>query len=150
MAYYEDLARRTGDGKLASNWIQQDVLRYLNERQIAVEDYPVSAEALAILLRKCSAGEMQTSRTREVLATMIAAGQSADEAMCALGIQQVDESQLVALAKELLASNPKVVADLKQGNAKAAGSLIGQAKKKNPNVNPNRFREICLELIQGM
>jgi hypothetical protein len=26
--------------------------------------------------------------------------------------------------------------------------FIGQAKKKNPNVNPNRVREICLDLIE--
>ena len=26
--------------------------------------------------------------------------------------------------------------------------FIGQVKKKNPNVNPNRVREICLELIE--
>ena len=29
-----------GDGKLASNWIQQDVLRTLNEQQIAIDKYP--------------------------------------------------------------------------------------------------------------
>ena len=28
--------------------------------------------------------------------------------------------------------------------------LIGQAKKKNPNVNPARIKEICLTLIGGM
>jgi aspartyl-tRNA(Asn)/glutamyl-tRNA(Gln) amidotransferase subunit B len=33
---------------------------------------------------------------------------------------------------------------------KAAGSLIGQAKQKNPNVNPGEVRRICLELIEAM
>jgi len=28
--------------------------------------------------------------------------------------------------------------------------LIGQAKKKNPNVNATRVREICLQLIEQM
>ena len=31
----------------------------------------------------------------------------------------------------------------------AIGALIGQAKKVNPNVDPNRFREICLQLIEA-
>ena len=39
---------------------------------------------------------------------------------------------------------------MKEGKVKAAGALIGQAKKKNPNVNPGRVREICLELIEKM
>ena len=147
--YYEDLARKVGDGKLASNWIQQDVLRLLNEQQIAIDRYPVSPAALAELVRKCAAGQLETSRGREVLARMIATGQSAEEAMQAMGIEQVDESELVALGRELLASNPKVAAELKEGNLKGAGWLIGQAKKRNPNVNPNRFREICLELVRA-
>jgi aspartyl-tRNA(Asn)/glutamyl-tRNA(Gln) amidotransferase subunit B len=144
--YYVELSDRCGDGKLASNWVQQDVLRTLNDRQITIGQYPVAAEALAGLIRRCAAGELETSRGREVLATMVATGKTADEAMQALGIRQVDDADLLALGRELLQSNPKVLADLKGGNMKAAGWLIGQAKKRNPNVNPNRFREICLDL----
>jgi len=29
-------------------------------------------------------------------------------------------------------------------------NLIGQAKKKNPNVNPGRFRELIIELVGKM
>jgi aspartyl-tRNA(Asn)/glutamyl-tRNA(Gln) amidotransferase subunit B len=73
-----------------------------------------------------------------------------DQAVAALGITKVDESELVALAGEVLAANPKILADIKAGKLQAAGNLIGQAKKKNPNVNPARFREICLELAEKM
>jgi aspartyl-tRNA(Asn)/glutamyl-tRNA(Gln) amidotransferase subunit B len=148
--YYAELAERCGDGKVASNWIQQDVLRTLNERQIGIGQFPVSAISLAGLLAKVTAGQIETSRAREVLAQMIDSGKSADEAMQAMGIQEVDESELIALGRELLQSNAKVMADLKEGNLKAAGWLIGQAKRRNPNVNPNRFREICLELVNEM
>ena len=62
----------------------------------------------------------------------------------------VDESELIELCRTLLTENPKIVADLKEGKQKAAGALIGQAKKQNPNVNPGRFRELCLELAATM
>ena len=75
-------------------------------------------------------------------------GKSAAEVMERMGIQQVDESELVGLCEELLAANPKTVADLKAGKTKAVGVLIGQAKKRNPNVDPGRVREICLNLVQ--
>ncbi len=55
--YYIELADGCGDGKLASNWIQQDVLRTLNETQAAIGHYPVSASALADLIRRCAAGQ---------------------------------------------------------------------------------------------
>ena len=45
-------------------------------------------------------------------------------------------------------ANPKIVAEVKEGKLKGLGALIGQAKKENPNANPNRVREICLEIIQ--
>ena len=81
---------------------------------------------------------------------MMETGATVEAAMKALGIAEVDESDLEALCAELIAANPKVVEDVKQGKLKAAGSLIGQAKKKNPNVNATRVREICLQLIEQM
>jgi aspartyl-tRNA(Asn)/glutamyl-tRNA(Gln) amidotransferase subunit B len=66
-----------------------------------------------------------------------------------LGIRQVDESELVALCEKLLAANPKIAADVRGGKTQAVGALVGQAKKSNPNVDPNRVREICLELINA-
>ena len=78
---------------------------------------------------------------------MFDTNESAAEAMQALGIEQVDESALVALCEELVAANPKVVVDVKAGKMQAAGAFVGQAKKKNPNANPARVRELCLEII---
>jgi len=146
--YYIETAEACGDGKLASNWVQQDVLRTLNERQIDVAKFPVAAGALAELIRTVRAGKLTTSRGREVLAEMIASGRPLDEAMKGLGIEEVDESALEELCRELLDANPKIVAQVKEGKVKAAGALIGQAKQKNPNVDPARVREICLELIE--
>jgi aspartyl-tRNA(Asn)/glutamyl-tRNA(Gln) amidotransferase subunit B len=148
--YYVELAETCGDGKLASNWVQQDVLRTLNDQQIGIAAFPVRAAALAQLLAKVRGGQLTTGRGREVLARMIAAGESADEAMKALGIEAVDESALESLCRELLAENPRIVAELKDGKLKAAGALIGMAKKKNPNVDPTQVRELCLDMIRNM
>ncbi len=147
--YYLDLAARTGDGKLAANWVTQSVLRTLNERQLTIADYPVSADRLAELLGKVQAGELDTSRGRQVLEDMLASGRSAEAAMRQLGIVKVDESELEALCRELVAANPKAVADIRAGNAKAAAAFIGQAKKRNPNVDPRRVQEICLRLVRA-
>ena len=148
--YYVEVAQQSGDGKAASNWVQQDVLRTLKERQIGIGDYPVRPRELADLIRRVRAGELETGRGREVLAEMVASGRTAAEVMADLGIQQVDESELVALCRELIQANPKIVADVKEGKTKAAGAILGQARKRNPNANMNRVREICLELIASM
>ncbi len=94
-----------------------------------------------------SLSDLDTSRGRQVLDEMLASGRSAEEAMRQLGIAKVDESELEALCQELVAANPKTVADIRAGNAKAAAAFIGQAKKRNPNVDPRRVQEICLRLV---
>jgi len=147
--YYVELAEACGDGKLASNWVQQDVLRSLGERQVGILQFGVSAAGLAELLVLVKKGKLTTSRGREVLAEMLSAGRSAEAAMAAMGIEEVDASALEQLCRELLSANPRIVAQVKQGKQKAVGALIGQAKGKNPNVDPGRVREICLEMIES-
>jgi aspartyl-tRNA(Asn)/glutamyl-tRNA(Gln) amidotransferase subunit B len=148
--YYIELADLSGDGKQASNWVQQDVLRALNEQGIGIGRFPVSARELAGLLQRVSSGELVTTRARDVLAEMLASGKPLEEAMAALGIAKVDASEIESLCRELLAANPKIVADVKAGKLKAAASLIGQAKRRNPNINAGQFQELCLKLIQEM
>lgn len=148
--YYFVVSELCGDAKLASNWIQQQVLRILNEQQIEISDFAVSAEELGNLLVKIRDGELDGGRGRDVLEWMIEHRGSADEGIAALGIEHVDESALEALCRELLDANPKIVADIQAGKAKAAGALIGQAKKKNPNVDPARVRELCLEIASKL
>jgi aspartyl-tRNA(Asn)/glutamyl-tRNA(Gln) amidotransferase subunit B len=145
--YYVELAELTGDGKLASNWLQQDVLRELKDRNLPIEQFPLRPAALAELLKSVKAGDVDTTRGREVLLAMLDGGKSAAQVMAEMGIEKVDETALYDLCRELVAANPKLVADVQAGKLQAAGAFVGQAKKKNPNVNPARVREICLELI---
>ena len=74
-------------------------------------------------------------------------GESVSEAMQSLGIVSVDAGSLRSLCEGLLAENPRVVAEVKEGKEKAVGALVGQAKRLNPNVNPSEVRALCLELI---
>ncbi len=149
VSYFVEVADLVGDGKAAANWMTQDVLRVVNEQNLTVEAFPIRANELTDLIRRVQAGDFNTSRAREVFDAMIG-GKSTADAVAALGITKVDESELIALAREILTANPKIAADIKSGKAQAAGNLIGQAKKRNPNVNPARFREICLELVGKM
>lgn len=147
VGYYVELAEACGDGKRASNWVQQDVLRSLNERNIDIEEFPIPAANLADLLKAVQGGDLDGSRAKDVFEEMLAAGVTAADAMSTLGIEQVDQSQLVDLCRKLLEENPRIVADVKGGKQKAVGALIGQAKRHNPNANPNEVRELCLQLI---
>jgi aspartyl-tRNA(Asn)/glutamyl-tRNA(Gln) amidotransferase subunit B len=147
--YFLHVSEACGDGKAAANWVTQDVLRLMKERGIAIEEVPVRSEVLADLITKVKAGEIPSPRAREVFQLMVDRGVNAAAAMQSIGIAAVDESELVALCEKLLAANPKTISDVKSGKVQAIGALIGQAKKINPNIDPSRLREICLQLIQS-
>jgi aspartyl-tRNA(Asn)/glutamyl-tRNA(Gln) amidotransferase subunit B len=149
VAYFLDVAERSGDAKAAANWVTQDVLRSLKERSIEIGGLNVGSAALAGLITKVKSGEIPSPRARDVFQAMLDQGVDASAAMASVGIAAVDESELIALCEKLLESNPKTIADVRAGKTQAVGALIGQAKKLNPNVDPARVREICLELIQA-
>ncbi len=148
--YFEELAHLVGEGKVASNWMQQDILRTLNERGESILAFPVRPATVADIIRRIANGDFDTSRGREIFSGVLASGKEVSDVIASMGITAVNEDDLVSLCKELIAANPKIVADVKGGKEQAAGGLIGQAKKKNPNVNPGKVRQTCLDLIKNM
>jgi aspartyl-tRNA(Asn)/glutamyl-tRNA(Gln) amidotransferase subunit B len=145
--YFVEVAGQCGDGKQASNWVQRDVLRHLKDDGIEIDAFPVSAARLGELISAVQSGDLDSSRAGDVFEQMHKSNVDAVVAMKTLGIEKVDQSSLVDLCRELLAANPAVVADVRNGKQKAIGALIGQARKRNPNANPNQVREICLQII---
>ncbi len=146
--YFESAVGVSGDGKRTSAWIQQDVMRTMKEQQLEIAEFPISADALGQLVKKVAGGDLDNARARDVFAHLLQHRQSVDDAIEALGIEAVDSSELETLCQELIDANPKVVQDVLGGNEKAVGALIGQAKQKNPNANPQAVRETVLRLIK--
>jgi aspartyl-tRNA(Asn)/glutamyl-tRNA(Gln) amidotransferase subunit B len=127
--------------------VQQEVLRILNDQKLSIDEFAVSADNLAELIRTVEAGKLTTSRAKEVFQTMFDTRASAADAMKSLGIEEVSQDDLVELCRELLAANPHIVDDVRNGKQKAVGALIGQARQRNPNADPGAVRKICLEII---
>jgi len=152
VSYFKSVADGSGkdgkpNGKMASNWVGQEVMRYLNEHNATIEDYPISADKLAELLSRVAAGEVDQTRAKEVLAEMLASGSEVQAAFDKLGIVKVDSGAIDALCQQLIDENPSIIEEIRGGNMKAVGSLIGKARKINPNVNPGVVRESLLKTI---
>lgn len=147
IAYFERAAEVSGAATRTSAWIQQDVLRTLNERGLQIGQLAVSADHLGELLERVEAGQLDTSRGRDVFQYMLDYATDVDGAVEALGIKVVDSGELTSLCQTLIDNNPAIVEQIRGGKVQAIGSLIGQAKKQNPNANPQQVREILLQLI---
>jgi aspartyl-tRNA(Asn)/glutamyl-tRNA(Gln) amidotransferase subunit B len=119
----------------------------LNETNSTIDQFSIPAASLAALISAINQGDVPSSRAVEVFDQMRTGRHTVPRAMQALGIEQVDESDLEALCMSLVEANPRVVADVQAGRLQAIGALVGQAKKNNPNVDPARVKQICLDLI---
>ena len=106
---------RCQDGKAASNWVTQDVLRVLKERNLSIAELPVSSATIADLIARIKSGELPSPRARDVFQAMVDTGVDVGQAMSALGIDSVDDSELVALCERIVAANPKIAADVRGG-----------------------------------
>lgn len=145
--YYDAVARSTGEYKLASNWVQQDVLRTIKDRKLSISAFPVGPDALANLIDRVKRGELNTNQGREVLDKMIDTGAPAEEVIAAGGYRMVSDRDAIAAAVEAaLAANPKAVEDLKGGKKKpeaVKGFLRGQVMKQTGGkANPALVGEL--------
>jgi aspartyl-tRNA(Asn)/glutamyl-tRNA(Gln) amidotransferase subunit B len=155
VAYYKTVADflaksasgSKASGKTASNWVAQEVLRYLNEQNCEIADYPVSGEQLGELLTRIAKGDFDQTRGKDVLAQMLENKLDLESAIEKLGIKAVDAGEVETLCQQLIEENPGVIEQIRGGKVQAVGSLIGKAKKLNPNINPNVVRENLLKQI---
>jgi aspartyl-tRNA(Asn)/glutamyl-tRNA(Gln) amidotransferase subunit B len=130
-AYFEELAKHSGDAKEASNWVTNQVLSTLNERKTTIREFPIPAAALAGLLKQRRETGLNAQRAREVYARMLETGASAEEAIRDLGFQVVaDEGQLLEIVRRAIAANAKAVADYKKGKTKAADAIKGAVMRE--------------------
>jgi aspartyl-tRNA(Asn)/glutamyl-tRNA(Gln) amidotransferase subunit B len=144
--YYLAVADDSQDPKAACNWVTQQVLRELKDGELAIDQFGIPAPRLAEMITAVNDGRLPSTRASEAFQLMLAQGCDVNAALTSLKIERVDESALIALVESLLAANAKTVADIRAGKLQAAGALIGQAKRQNPNIDPNRVRELAIEL----
>jgi aspartyl-tRNA(Asn)/glutamyl-tRNA(Gln) amidotransferase subunit B len=142
--YYERVARRVGDGKLAGNWVMSDVLGWLNQHGAMISAIPVSADALGELIELVHAGTISHTAGRRVFQLMAETGRPAGALVNEHGLAQVsDESQLARWVAETIAAFPGEVARYRGGEHRLLGFLMGQLMKvSGGKADPKRASEL--------
>jgi aspartyl-tRNA(Asn)/glutamyl-tRNA(Gln) amidotransferase subunit B len=145
--YFDAVARETGEYKLASNWIQQDVLRTIKERKSTVAEFPVRPDVLADLINRVKRGELNTNQGREILGRMIDTGDAAETIIEQGGYRMVSDRDAIAAAVDAaIAANPQAIDELKRGKKKpeaVRGYLRGQVMKQSGGkANPALVGEL--------
>ncbi|MDP3921517.1 MAG: Asp-tRNA(Asn)/Glu-tRNA(Gln) amidotransferase subunit GatB [Candidatus Omnitrophota bacterium] len=142
--YYESCVQAKANAKLASNWIQSELLALLRTRKLDIRDCPVKAKDLAGLIRLIEEGTISGKIAKEILPEMFESGKSAEEIVEKKGLVQVSDPKLIEeVAERVLQANPKSVENFKAGKKQALGFLVGQIMKETQGkANPKLANEI--------
>lgn len=152
VTYFEEVARRCGDAKEASNWLTNQVLQTLNERKATIADFPLAAPVLADLIEQRKRIGLNMQRSREVYAYMIEKNCSAERAIQDLDLKPIgDESQLLEIVRRAVAANPRAVADFKKGKTKAADAIKGAVMRETKGkANTELVQQLLMQELAKM
>jgi aspartyl-tRNA(Asn)/glutamyl-tRNA(Gln) amidotransferase subunit B len=143
--YYETVVRELGgEPKLAANMVMGDLAGFLNRDNLEIAASPVSAPALAGLLKRIVDNTISGKIAKDVFEAMWSEKRSADEIIKDKGLQQItDESAIEQVIAAVLADNPGQLADYRSGKDKLFGFFVGQVMKRTQGkANPARLNEL--------
>lgn len=142
--YFERAAKGAKKPKNIANWILNDLQNALSAASKTIHDCPIPPEALDELVSLIESGEISGKQGKEVFAEMFATGRSAAAIVKEKGIEQLsDVGAIEVLCDEVVAANPKPVADYKAGNMASLNFLKGQVIKiSKGKANPQLVGEI--------
>ncbi len=149
-AFYEAVAAAVPtDAKLAANWVMGDFSAALNKDGLEVTDSRLSAAKMAGLLGRIVDNTISGKMAKEVFEVMWADGSDADAVIEARGLKQITDAGAIGkLIDDIMAANPKQLADFRSGKDKLFGFFVGQAMKASDGkANPALLNELLKQKL---
>jgi aspartyl-tRNA(Asn)/glutamyl-tRNA(Gln) amidotransferase subunit B len=143
VAYFEAVAKATGDGKAACNRIADLIFPALTERREEIEAFPLKPVAFADFLGKTSS--MNKQDRSDTFKIVLEKGVSVEEAKKLAGIKELDEGALLAAVHAAIAANPRAVEDFKKGKETAKMAIVGHVMKNNKGAPNDVVRRLVDE-----
>jgi len=149
--YFEEVAKASGEPKLAANWILSELLYLLKEAGKEITESPIAASSLADLLSLIRSGTVSGKMGKDILAEMFASGKRAREVMAERGLEQInDADQLAALVRDIMTQNPTQVEQYRKGKTATFGWFVGQTMKATRGqANPQLVQEVLKKELGG-
>jgi aspartyl-tRNA(Asn)/glutamyl-tRNA(Gln) amidotransferase subunit B len=143
--YYEAVvAALGGNEKLAANWVMVELSAALNKENLEITQSRVDAERLAGLLKRIVDQTISGKIAKEVFEQMWSEGKDADAIIEAKGLKQItDTGAIEKVIDEVIAANPRQLAEYRSGKDKLFGFFVGQVMKATGGkANPAQVNEL--------
>jgi len=147
--YYDSVVAAGTDPRLAANWIQGDLMRYLNANKATIDDLKVSPTQLAELIQMVERGAISGSIAKSVFEEMAVSGASAEKIVKQKGLQQISDSgELDAVITHLINEHSDEAERYRDGDKKLLGFFMGQIMKATQGkANPKLVNQLLQEKL---
>jgi len=130
-ANYFDAVAKGRDGKLAANWVNNELFGRLNKEGRNIASSPVSADQLGAVLDMIADGTISGKIAKDLFEIVWTEGGDPRAIVEQRGMKQVtDLGAIEKVVDEIIAKNPDKVADART-NPKAIGWFVGQVMKSS-------------------
>ncbi|MCP5072927.1 MAG: Asp-tRNA(Asn)/Glu-tRNA(Gln) amidotransferase subunit GatB [Rhodobacteraceae bacterium] len=148
-AYFEGVANGR-DGKMAANWVINELFGRLNKDDHEIEESPISAAQLGGILDLIAKGDISGKIAKEGFEIVYTTGGDPAEIVEERGMKQVtDMGAIEAAVDQIIADNPAQVEKAK-ANPKLAGWFVGQVMKATGGkANPKAVNEMVGKKLAG-
>jgi aspartyl-tRNA(Asn)/glutamyl-tRNA(Gln) amidotransferase subunit B len=142
--YFEAVARASGDGKAAYNWVMGEVLAVLKATGSDLSHFRVRPADLAQLLNLVRDGTVSHTAAKRVFALMVETGKPPAQVAADEGLSQVgDEDAIATWVDEVLVEHPEEAKRYLAGEKKLQGVLVGFVMKKSKGrADPKRVNQL--------
>jgi aspartyl-tRNA(Asn)/glutamyl-tRNA(Gln) amidotransferase subunit B len=120
------------------------LLGLLNARGVAIDRSPVTASALAGLLKLIDGGAISAKIAKTVFDEMAVSGKTAAAVVAEKGLSQINDMDAIeAVVQNVLDCSPDEVAAYRSGKTKLMGFFVGEVMKATRGqANPKTVNEI--------
>ncbi len=151
--FFEEAVALAGAGaaRTIANLMNGEILRLLNEENIALGESRFTPAALAALAGFIAEKFVSSTGAKQVLGVLFREGGEVSAIIDREGLRQVsDSSALEPVIDRVLEANPKQVAEYRAGKEKVIGFLVGQTMKASGGkADPALLQEILLRKLKG-
>ena len=140
--YFEEVAKGR-DGKLAANWVINELFGRLKKDDCDISESPVTPAQLGGIIDLISKGEISGKIAKDVFEIVYREGGEPAQIVDSRGLKQVtDTGAIEAAVDQVIADNPAQVEKAK-ANPKLAGWFVGQVMKATGRkANPKAVNEL--------
>lgn len=147
--FYEETLSILNEPKAVANLILTEVLRVLNTNSISIDQFSITPERIANLIRLKLDDKVNSSAMQDIFNSMLESDKSADALAEELNLLQVSDTGFVdPIIDEVISSNPDEVDRYREGKKSLIGFFIGQVMKESRGkANPKQVRELILKKL---